>query len=73
MNQRNKANSREAKLLYEFAMQISQLGLHQEPRPQLASLLLAIFGVESIAIFDADLDGRARNRLHAAGAADRRA
>lgn len=56
MNQRNEANSRDATLLYEFAMQITQLDLHQEPSPQLGFLLLTIFGVESIAIFDADLD-----------------
>ncbi len=37
-------------------MQITQLDLHREPSPQLGALLLSIFGVESIAIFDADLD-----------------
>ena len=56
MNQRSEADSREATLLHEFAMQITQLDLHQEPGSQLAFLLHTIFGVESVAIFDADLN-----------------
>lgn len=41
--------------LCEFARTTTQLDLHREPGPQLASLIQSIFNVEAVAIFDADL------------------
>ncbi len=46
----------EAGRLHAFTLQMTRLDVHQEPGPQLALLLSEIFGFESVAIFDADLD-----------------
>jgi two-component system sensor histidine kinase KdpD len=43
-------------MLYEFALHTTQLDLHRDPGPRLASLLQSIFSIESVAIFDVDLD-----------------
>jgi two-component system sensor histidine kinase KdpD len=44
-----------AQKLFEFTTSTTQLDLHREPGPQLASLIRSIFEVEAVAIFDADL------------------
>jgi two-component system sensor histidine kinase KdpD len=41
--------------LCEFVRTTTQLDLHREPGPQLASLIQSIFNLEAVAIFDADL------------------
>jgi len=41
--------------LYEFTRRTLQMNLHLEPGPQLAELVHDIFGVEAVALFDADL------------------
>lgn len=45
-----------AEKLSEFTRDTTQLDPHREPGPQLASLIQSIFGIEAVAIFDADLD-----------------
>ena len=42
-------------MLCEFTGNTTQVDLHREPGPQLASLIQSIFVVEAVAIFDADL------------------
>jgi two-component system sensor histidine kinase KdpD len=42
--------------LYEFIHQTTQLNLHREPGQQLASLIQNTFGLEAVALFDADLN-----------------
>lgn len=56
LNQRAEASRSAAEMLYEFALQTTQLDLHCDPGPRLASLLQSIFPIESAAIFDVDLD-----------------
>ena len=46
----------EAGRLHAFTLQMTHLDVHREPGPQLTSLLIQIFGFESVAILDADLD-----------------
>ena len=41
--------------LHEFTRRTLQLNLHIEPGPQLAELVHEIFGLEAVALFDADL------------------
>ncbi len=41
--------------LYEFTRQTLQMNLHMEPGQQLAELVHEIFGLEAVAVFDADL------------------
>ena len=41
--------------LYEFTRRTLQMNLHMEPGPQLAELVHEIFGLEAVAVFDADL------------------
>ena len=41
--------------LYELTRRTLQMNLHQEPGPRLALLVLEIFGLEAVAVFDADL------------------
>lgn len=48
--------------LCEFTRSTSVLDLHQKPGPQLAALVRSIFDVDSVAIFDADL-----NEVYSAG------
>lgn len=43
-------------MLYELSRRSLQLDLHQPPGSQLLQLVREIFGVESVAIFDSDLD-----------------
>lgn len=45
----------EAEKLCEFLQKTTHLNAHRKPGPQLVTLLQALFDVESIAIFDADL------------------
>jgi two-component system sensor histidine kinase KdpD len=44
-----------AEKLWVFTRDTTQLDLHREPGPQLASLVKSIFAIEAVAIFDADL------------------
>lgn len=48
--------------LYEFTRRTLQLNLHVEPGAQLADLIHDIFGLEAVAVFDADL-----HRVYQAG------
>lgn len=41
--------------LYEFARRTLQMNLHIEPGAQLADLVHEVFGLEAVAVFDADL------------------
>ncbi len=41
--------------LYELTRRTLQMNLNQEPGPRLALLVLEIFGLEAVAVFDADL------------------
>jgi len=41
--------------LYEFARRTLQMNLHMEPGAQLADLVHEVFGLEAVAVFDADL------------------
>ena len=50
------AHPAEAEKIYELTQNTTQLDLHRKPGPQLASLIHAIFAVEAVAIFDADLN-----------------
>jgi two-component system sensor histidine kinase KdpD len=50
------AHPTEAEMIYELIQNTTQLDLHRKPGPQLASLIHAIFAVEAVAIFDADLN-----------------
>ena len=56
MNQRDESKVEEAGRLHAFTLRITHLDVHREPGPQLASLLMQIYGFESVAILDADLD-----------------
>ncbi len=49
------AQSEQMHDLYEFTRRTLQLNLHMEPGPQLAELVQDIFGLEAVALFDADL------------------
>jgi two-component system, OmpR family, sensor histidine kinase KdpD len=46
----------EAQRLCDLVRESAQLDLHQKPGPQMAALIRLIFGVEAVAIFDADLN-----------------
>lgn len=46
--------------LASLVLAASQLDLHRKPGPQMASLILSIFSVEAVAIFDADLNETAQ-------------
>jgi two-component system sensor histidine kinase KdpD len=41
--------------LYDLTRRTLQMNLHAEPGPQLAALVREIFGLEAVAVFDADL------------------
>jgi two-component system sensor histidine kinase KdpD len=45
----------EIRNLYEFTRRTLQMNLSEEPGPQLAGAILDLFGLEAVAIFDADL------------------
>jgi len=62
LSSRTTAHAREAESrggqmedLYEFTRRTLQMNLHMEPGPQLAELVHGIFGLEAVAVFDADL------------------
>jgi two-component system sensor histidine kinase KdpD len=50
------AHPSEAEQLCTFIHETTKLDSHRKPGPQLAALVQSIFGVESVAIFDADLE-----------------
>jgi two-component system sensor histidine kinase KdpD len=50
------AQKRDLAMLYELSRRTQQLDLHQPPGAQVLHLVREIFGVDSIAIFDSDLD-----------------
>lgn len=56
MNQSDALIVEEAGRIHAFTLQMTGLDVHREPGRQLASLLVEIFGLESVAILDADLD-----------------
>jgi two-component system, OmpR family, sensor histidine kinase KdpD len=46
----------EAQSLCDLVRESAQLDLHQKPGPQMAALIRSIFGLEAVAVFDADLN-----------------
>jgi two-component system sensor histidine kinase KdpD len=52
-----RASSSEAEIrnLYEFTRRTLQMNLNEKPGPQLAEHVLEVFGLDGVAIFDADL------------------
>src|SRR3984957_3368402 len=63
LSAREQSNARDANdqkrdmaMLYELSRRTQQLDLHQPPAAQILHLVREIFGLESIAIFDSDLD-----------------
>ena len=56
LSRKAQANRTEAEKLYQLTLNTAQLDLHRKPGPQLAAMVQSIFDVDSVAIFDADLD-----------------
>jgi two-component system sensor histidine kinase KdpD len=50
-----RSSTRQMQCLYEFTRRTLQMNLHVEPGSQLASLVRESFGLEAVALFDADL------------------
>jgi two-component system sensor histidine kinase KdpD len=55
-HERTDTNALTTGMLFQFAQQTTQLDLHREPGPQLASLLQSVFSMDAAAVFDSDLD-----------------
>jgi two-component system, OmpR family, sensor histidine kinase KdpD len=53
---RRRFSRKETAMLDELSRRTLQLNLHQPPGPQLLQMVQEIFSVDSIAIFDSDLD-----------------
>lgn len=53
-----RASSSESEIrnLYEFTRRTLQMNLNEKPGPQLAGAVLDLFGLDAVAIFDADLE-----------------
>lgn len=52
---RASSSQSEIRNLYEFTRRTLQMNLSEKPGPQLAGAILDLFGLEAVAIFDADL------------------
>ena len=52
-----RASSSESEIrnLYEFTRRTLQMNLNEKPGPQIAGAVLDLFGLDAVAVFDADL------------------
>lgn len=53
---RASSSESEVRNLYEFTRRTLQMNLNEKPGPQLAGAVLDLFGLDAVAIFDADLE-----------------